>query len=65
MIDGDRRLVLNIGPPSSRIEASLKDQLPNSSIINVRLSANLKNDYQDAGEFLFRGQENVMDYITS
>lgn len=65
MIDGERRLVLNVGPASSKFEVSLKGKLPNSKIINVRLSASLKDDDQDAGAFLFRDQENVMDYITS
>ena len=63
MIDGERKLVLNVGPASSRIGESLKNRLPDSRFIDVRLSASLKDDDQGAGEFLFREQGKVADYI--
>lgn len=65
MIDGDRKLVLNIGPVTGRFEVALNRRLPYSRIINARFITSLKNDGQDTGTFHLQDQENAMEYIAS
>jgi hypothetical protein len=63
MIDGERKLVLNIGTVASRVEESLNGRLPYSGVVNVRFATSLKNDSHGEDVFLVQDQEGAMEFI--